>query len=506
MSLGILLEGPDENELLLSSTYCLADNDPMTAQSQTLQAAMERKKQRIAYENLRLSVTNQSKESHEENLRLNSEDITEDGVRLVSCSSSTLDYRRPREDRSSKPEPEPMSVTARHDQQRTTCSVVSKTNSEIIQIFDEIVDLNDVDQTLTAAQNVSEASALRNIQPATHNSRHEETRVNIESKRAGDDVKNTSEREDFNQKGSSAAEAPGSCKVNVLRRVGKFQSPITTNAADARPSGHPLQRNPEGKSEIRHSDTNDDRAKSLKPTELDKPIEKPKSVIVEKPKPAVVNRIQPPQRPPSTVGDKPIVANDDLSRQSNRWQQPQTSVKPLQHSQHKPVISCSSSKPLSQPAHQAAISCSSSKPLSQPAQPPPLSRPPLTSISNPNRISQLQSSSNRKTINDCAPVPSTKSALPTNRVIPVVKRPSVIRDVIIKTSSDVPSQLESLSVAGVGQCLELLHLDKHVTDFSRDAVDGRKLTDLTQKVLEQQFHFTPLDASKLIRFVRGWRP
>ncbi len=92
-------------------------------------------------------------------------------------------------------------------------------------------------------------------------------------------MKNTSEREDFNQKGSRAAEAPGSCKVNVLRRVGKFQSPITTNAADARPSGHPLQRNPEGKSEIRHSDTNDDRAKSLKPTELDKPIEKPKSVI-----------------------------------------------------------------------------------------------------------------------------------------------------------------------------------------------------------------------------------
>jgi len=70
----------------------------------------------------------------------------------------------------------------------------------------------------------------------------------------------------------------------------------------------------------------------------------------------------------------------------------------------------------------------------------------------------------------------------------------------------VPSELESLSVAGVGQCLELLHLDKHVADFNRSSVDGRKLTDLTEKALENQFRFTPLDASKLVRFVRGWRP
>lgn len=558
LSLGILLEGPDENELLLASTCCLADADSTTAESQSLQAAKERKKQRIAYENLRLSrlsVTNQNREGLENNLRLNSEDGTNDyddvlpthigqfsasdgialsetpengevlprssldrhpsNVRVVSCSSSTLDYRRPREDRGSKQESvsestQGAALDAGNDLQRN-CSVVSKANSEIIdQLFDEIVDMNKVDQTLVTTASDSEAIGLRNIQPLEDNFRQEEAAVNLESNQAEDDiaggssVKNANEqlygncrdvlnansiemnaeREDLNKKVSTTAEAPPPIsKVSVLRCDSKFQSPSQPQTDDASPSGHPLQRLG-GKSENKQADTRNDHDKPQKPVGL----EKPKPVITDKPKPGQLNRIQPPQRPPSTVGmnqrDKPTVANgaqEELSRQPNRWQQPQKPEKPLH-----PLI-----------------------------QPPPLSRTPFASKrlpdSSPSCISQIQSISNRKTDDRVWVAPSavpcsTKPSLPSTPVIPVAQRSSLIREVVIKSSADVPSELESLSVAGVSQCLELLHLDKHTSDFNRNAVDGRKLTDLNEKALENQFHFTPLDASKLVRFVRGWRP
>ena len=71
---------------------------------------------------------------------------------------------------------------------------------------------------------------------------------------------------------------------------------------------------------------------------------------------------------------------------------------------------------------------------------------------------------------------------------------------------EVPAEVSSLSVEEVGSCLSLLHMDQHVPDFYRHQIDGHLLSDMRENVLQSEFRFTPFNASKLMRFVRGWRP
>ena len=76
----------------------------------------------------------------------------------------------------------------------------------------------------------------------------------------------------------------------------------------------------------------------------------------------------------------------------------------------------------------------------------------------------------------------------------------------IKSIDDVPKDLDSLTVEDVCKCLTLLNMDRHLKDFRKHQVDGNLLMSLKETVLINDFKFTPFNSSKLMRFVRGWRP
>jgi len=82
----------------------------------------------------------------------------------------------------------------------------------------------------------------------------------------------------------------------------------------------------------------------------------------------------------------------------------------------------------------------------------------------------------------------------------------VVNRGVIEDLSEVPGDLTSLGVDDVAQCLRLLNMDSHVSDFRQSSVDGPALLILTESSLQKRFQFNAFNASKLMRFVRGWRP
>ena len=83
-------------------------------------------------------------------------------------------------------------------------------------------------------------------------------------------------------------------------------------------------------------------------------------------------------------------------------------------------------------------------------------------------------------------------------------------DVIIRSNirsmEEVPIRTSGLTVEDVCACLQLLNMDMHISEFRRNQVDGNTLSDIKETALLSEFHFTPFNASKLMRFTRGWRP
>ena len=71
---------------------------------------------------------------------------------------------------------------------------------------------------------------------------------------------------------------------------------------------------------------------------------------------------------------------------------------------------------------------------------------------------------------------------------------------------DIPSELDSLSVEKVCECLSHLNMEMYIKEFRRQQVDGILLRGLNENLLQKDFNFTEFNASKLMRFVRGWRP
>jgi len=72
---------------------------------------------------------------------------------------------------------------------------------------------------------------------------------------------------------------------------------------------------------------------------------------------------------------------------------------------------------------------------------------------------------------------------------------------------EIPSELSGLSAAELSQCVVLLGVSQQTADLlSKHRVDGQQLSSLTATQLTHQFQLTPLDANKLARFSRGWRP
>ena len=72
---------------------------------------------------------------------------------------------------------------------------------------------------------------------------------------------------------------------------------------------------------------------------------------------------------------------------------------------------------------------------------------------------------------------------------------------------EVPTDISSLSVEDVLQCLRWLNLHKYVETFRTEQIDGELLTSVDQQVLIEELGFKRLDAIKLEKFARhGWRP
>ena len=71
---------------------------------------------------------------------------------------------------------------------------------------------------------------------------------------------------------------------------------------------------------------------------------------------------------------------------------------------------------------------------------------------------------------------------------------------------DIPGELDGLSVSQVCECLSLLNMEGYIQEFRRQQIDGNLLKGLNESVLQREFCFTEFNASKLMRFVRGWRP
>ena len=76
----------------------------------------------------------------------------------------------------------------------------------------------------------------------------------------------------------------------------------------------------------------------------------------------------------------------------------------------------------------------------------------------------------------------------------------------LRSIDDIPADVSALSVGDVGGCLRLLNLEAHVESFRQRQVDGALLSALVERELMSEFKLTPFNASKLLRFVRGWRP
>ena len=76
----------------------------------------------------------------------------------------------------------------------------------------------------------------------------------------------------------------------------------------------------------------------------------------------------------------------------------------------------------------------------------------------------------------------------------------------ITSMDDVPTRIDSLTVDDVTTCLTLLNMENHVAHFRKRQVDGTLLSSMKENVLINEFTLTPFNASKLMRFIRGWRP
>ena len=76
----------------------------------------------------------------------------------------------------------------------------------------------------------------------------------------------------------------------------------------------------------------------------------------------------------------------------------------------------------------------------------------------------------------------------------------------IQDIEDIPEELNDMTVEDVCACLELLSMPEYSTGFRRKQVDGGLLIELDKDILLKEFNFSPFNASKLIRFTRGWRP
>ncbi|XP_078659906.1 uncharacterized protein LOC144904680 [Branchiostoma floridae x Branchiostoma belcheri] len=72
--------------------------------------------------------------------------------------------------------------------------------------------------------------------------------------------------------------------------------------------------------------------------------------------------------------------------------------------------------------------------------------------------------------------------------------------------SEVPEDTTALNVDDLSECLRMLKLDSFVNVFKDEMIDGKLLMDLDRGMLINDLGMNEFQATKLLRFQRGWRP
>ncbi|XP_067871398.1 uncharacterized protein [Heterodontus francisci] len=76
----------------------------------------------------------------------------------------------------------------------------------------------------------------------------------------------------------------------------------------------------------------------------------------------------------------------------------------------------------------------------------------------------------------------------------------------IASMSEVPDDLQHLSVDEVCDCLNLLNMGKYIETFHSQQVDGHLLFDLDRDIMQNTLGMSNLHIIKMVRFREGWRP
>jgi len=102
---------------------------------------------------------------------------------------------------------------------------------------------------------------------------------------------------------------------------------------------------------------------------------------------------------------------------------------------------------------------------------------------------------------------ATAHAQSGRRPVPVPAERHRPKTTTLDTVEDIPSDVSSLSSAELARCAVLIGvLPEYANQLVKHRIDGQQLTKLTASQLTEMYNFTPLDANKLARFGRGWRP
>ncbi|XP_063782631.1 uncharacterized protein LOC134932271 [Pseudophryne corroboree] len=81
-----------------------------------------------------------------------------------------------------------------------------------------------------------------------------------------------------------------------------------------------------------------------------------------------------------------------------------------------------------------------------------------------------------------------------------------LKSKIFATISDIPSDLHTLTVQQVCECLKCLNMSQYVEAFQTEQVDGELVYGLNPEMMKNYLGMNELHVVKLLKFRDGWRP
>ncbi|XP_033104258.1 serine/arginine repetitive matrix protein 1-like [Anneissia japonica] len=76
----------------------------------------------------------------------------------------------------------------------------------------------------------------------------------------------------------------------------------------------------------------------------------------------------------------------------------------------------------------------------------------------------------------------------------------------LRNMREVPHDLKGVNVAQISDCMRLLNLEKYIETFKTHKIDGDMLCDLNKEMLKSDLGMSEIDAAKVMKFAKGWRP